>query len=75
MYQKLIINFCKPWGRKEWQGDWSDKSSKWTEELKKMVGLESKDDGIFWINVNDFSKEFGQVRIFIKLEIDLLLQS
>jgi calpain-15 len=25
-----------PWGNKgEWNGDWSDKSDKWTPELKK----------------------------------------
>jgi len=24
-----------PWGTGEWTGDWSDKSKKWTPQLKK----------------------------------------
>ena len=29
-----IIKIRNPWGSYEWNGDWSDKSSKWTSDLK-----------------------------------------
>lgn len=47
-----------PWGKKEWSGDWSDKSDKWTPELKEKLKVVDKNDGIFWISSNDFIKEF-----------------
>ena len=30
-----LIQIRNPWGKKEWQGDWSDKSAKWTAETKR----------------------------------------
>jgi calpain-15 len=32
-----LINIRNPWGQFEWEGDWSDKSEKWTEEMKSLV--------------------------------------
>ena len=29
-----LIKIRNPWGSNEWKGDWSDKSSKWTPDLK-----------------------------------------
>lgn len=29
-----LIQIRNPWGGTEWSGDWSDKSDKWTPELK-----------------------------------------
>ena len=41
-----LVKLRNPWGEKEFNGDWSDKSSKWTDELKKKVDFEGvKDDG------------------------------
>ena len=27
-----MINLRNPWGKKQWKGEWSDKSEKWTEQ-------------------------------------------
>ncbi|CAD8199562.1 unnamed protein product [Paramecium octaurelia] len=56
-----IIRIRNPWGRKEWIKDWSDNSSKWTPELRERLQVHRKDDGIFWMSVNDFITEFSQV--------------
>lgn len=32
-----LIQIRNPWGQKEWTGDWSDKSDKWTPEMKAKV--------------------------------------
>jgi len=50
-----LIKCRNPWGGNEkYTGDWSDNSEKWTEEFKKEVGFEAKDDGIFYIELSDY---------------------
>ncbi|CAD8190588.1 unnamed protein product [Paramecium pentaurelia] len=56
-----IIRIRNPWGRKEWTKDWSDSSSKWTPELRERLQVQQRDDGIFWMSVNDFITEFSSV--------------
>lgn len=29
-----LVKMRNPWGNKEWEGDWSDNSDKWTRQLK-----------------------------------------
>ncbi len=29
-----LIKLRNPWGKTEWKGDWSDKSARWTKELR-----------------------------------------
>lgn len=56
-----LVQLRNPWGHKEWQGDWSDKSDKWTMEMKLLLNFSDEDDGIFWMSVQDFCKHFGSV--------------
>ena len=58
-----LLKLRNPWGEAEWKGDWSDHSDLWTEDLKKQVGLEDKDDGIFYMSYEDFSTYFTDVQI------------
>ena len=54
-----LIKLRNPWGEKEFNGDWSDKSNKWTTEIKKICEFEGeKDDGIFYMSFDDFVKYF-----------------
>ena len=41
---KKLIELRNPWGSFEWNGDFSDKSSKWTPSLRKA--LDSKDQEV-----------------------------
>jgi len=61
--EERIIQMRNPWGTGEWKGDWSDKSSKWTPELKQRLNFQEKDDGIFWIKIEDFCKQFSEVTV------------
>ena len=49
-----LLKIRNPWGRREWNGDWSDFSSKWTPDLQRQVGFEAKEDGIFFISFEDY---------------------
>jgi calpain-15 len=49
-----LLRLRNPWGSTEWQGDWSDKSDKWTPALKKELGWSDADDGMFFIPFDDY---------------------
>ena len=53
-----LVKLRNPWGSYEWNGDYSDKSDKWDEELKKFVNYQNQDDGIFFMKVEDFLNYF-----------------
>lgn len=59
--QVVLMKMRNPWGEKEWTGDWSDNSDLWTDELKKLLKVKKKDDGVFFMDINDFKKYFGDV--------------
>ena len=58
-----LIKIRNPWGTNEWLGDWSDGSRKWTSEFKATVGLEEKEDGIFWMSYEDFIQFYTATHI------------
>ena len=49
-----LVKIKNNWGTNEWLGDWSDGSRKWTNEFKDKVGLDEKEDGVFWMSYEDF---------------------
>ena len=49
-----LLKIKNIWGTNEWLGDWSDGSYKWTDEFKKKVGLVEKEDGVFWMSLDDY---------------------
>lgn len=58
-----IILIRNPWGTVEWTGDWSSKSAKCTNKLKKEVKFNNSNDGSFWMNIKDFVRKFTTVGI------------
>ena len=59
--QKLrLVQLRNPWSYYEWRGDFCDESEKWNliKDLKQKVGLINKDDGVFFMDFNDFLKYF-----------------
>lgn len=58
------MNLRNPWGGFEWDGDWSDNSPLWTEEMKNLVkpNLEGN-DGTFWMSFEDFVANFDSLDV------------
>ena len=52
-----------PWGHTEWDGEWSDKSSKWTPKLRKRLNYYEEDDGEFFIKYEDYLNYYGNTSI------------
>ncbi len=44
-------------------GDWSDKSDKWTDELREKLGFVDADDGIFFISYKDYMSYYRSTTI------------
>ena len=53
-----VIRLRNPWGMEEFNGDWSDYSSKWTDDLKEEYNYYEKNDGDFFMGYKDFMKYF-----------------
>ena len=66
-----VIRLRNPWGEGEFNGDWSDFSSKWTEELKQKYKYYEKEDGDFFMGYKDFLKYFVTMG-FAKLHPDFI---
>jgi len=58
-----LLRLRNPWGRKEWTGDWSDKSPLWTRRMKAKLNHTDADDGAFWMSMQDFAIHFDEVYI------------
>jgi len=78
-----LLQLRNPWGSFEWKGKWSDTHECWNlpenKQEKKKCGWNGDDenDGMFWIEWEDFKKKFNKVQICdrttwddIQLEID-----
>jgi hypothetical protein len=53
-----LVKLRNPWGKEQYTGPFSDKSTDWTPAWKEEAGLVSADDGIFHIPVSDFKIAF-----------------
>ena len=64
-----VVRLRNPWGNGEWNGSWSDSSSKWTSETKKIQSHIKRDDGDFYMGYDDFLKYYVTMG-FAKLHPD-----
>lgn len=66
-----LLKLRNPWGHKEWLGRWSDKSEEWTEELRRQLNCEEKNDGVFFMCVEDYLSYF-RTTVICKLHEDFV---
>ena len=58
-----LLQIRNPWGEFEWKGDWSDQSKLWTPQLKNELNFVEEDDGLFFMNYEDYLKYFRTTTI------------
>jgi hypothetical protein len=60
-----LVQIRNPWGKKEWQGDWSVNSLQWTNALRKRLGKKAyaKGDGTFFMSYQDMLQRFHHMDI------------
>ncbi|XP_012712306.2 calpain-2 catalytic subunit isoform X1 [Fundulus heteroclitus] len=53
-----MVRLWNPWGKGEWNGDWSDRSSLWktvsSQDREKCLSVAN--DGEFWMSLEDFCR-------------------
>jgi calpain-15 len=57
------LKLRNPWGHQEWNGDWSDLSDRWTPELKEKLYGSVKDDGVFFMSLEDYANFYRSTTI------------
>ncbi|KAK7100682.1 calpain-9-like isoform X2 [Littorina saxatilis] len=55
-----LIRIRNPWGNMEWKGAWSDGSGEWEGVSTSEVPRAVKDEGEFWICLDDFMIYFNE---------------
>lgn len=59
-----LLRIRNPWGFREWNGKWSDNSKEWDDEAKKAFRTyENKNDGTFFISIDDYKSYFSETQI------------
>ncbi|XP_041827157.1 calpain-1 catalytic subunit-like [Melanotaenia boesemani] len=60
-----LVRLWNPWGKGEWNGDWSDRSSLWqtVSSQDREMCLSVADDGEFWMSLEDFCKFYHDIDI------------
>ena len=59
-----LLKLRNPWGHYEWKGNWSDESLLWTNEARRIMGMEKYgDEGIFCMSIEDFQRYFESVTL------------
>lgn len=53
-----LFQLRNPWGFQEWNGLWSDNSEVWTPALRKELDSVVQNDGFFFIDIDNFIKNF-----------------
>ncbi|XP_068186538.1 calpain-1 catalytic subunit-like [Antennarius striatus] len=60
-----LVRVWNPWGEKEWNGEWSDKSGVWNTvcDQDRDECLKQRNDGEFWMSMKDFCTYFEELDI------------
>uniref|UniRef100_A0AAV2JE86 Calpain catalytic domain-containing protein n=1 Tax=Knipowitschia caucasica TaxID=637954 RepID=A0AAV2JE86_KNICA len=60
-----LVRLWNPWGRVEWEGDWSDRSPLWgtVSSQDRHLGHSVADDGEFWMSLEDFTRLYANLDI------------
>jgi hypothetical protein len=71
-YYFLLLR--NPYGYNKWKGNYSDDSTLWTKALKDAVKFNEKDEGCFWVSLEDYFQLFDHT-FLCKYEKDFVSES
>ena len=60
---RRLVRVRNPHGTNEWTGSWSDNSEEWKTLKYDPITCSQADDGEFWMEFNEFVKNFESLRI------------
>ena len=60
---RRLVRVRNPHGTNEWTGSWSDNSQEWKTLKYDRITCSQADDGEFWMEFNEFVKNFESLRI------------
>ncbi|XP_055981756.1 calpain-13 [Sorex fumeus] len=68
-----LIRLWNPWGNTEWKGPWKDGSVEWQEsrDPRKDQLYQDKEDGEFWMSIQDFQDNFSCLYMCNKVPISV----
>ena len=52
-----LVKMRNPWGNETYHGPWSDGNQVWTDDLRDEAGHEIKNDGIFFMPVENYHEQ------------------
>lgn len=58
-----LVKLRNPWGKLEWRGPWCDQDKRWSSKLRSALKMESKNDGIFYMDLDNFMQYFRDVQV------------
>lgn len=61
-----LLRLRNPWGKIEWKHNWSDEDKRWDDvcnKTKEKIHFSKKNDGIFYMNFEDFEEYFNHFEI------------
>lgn len=58
---EVLVQLRNPWGSCEWTGAWGDNDSRWTPAIARECRHTNKEDGMFWMSIDDFTKSFTTI--------------
>ena len=72
-----LVRIRNPWGKKEWKGEWSATSERWTKKLRARLSNHrpfAKDDGTFFMCYNDMLHRFHHMDVAMTQKVSFGLR-
>jgi hypothetical protein len=70
-----LLRLRNPWGRTEWNGDYSDESKLWNPALSAKYKHVNEDDGTFFMPYLEYLKFFDHTCVAMKVKPEYTCKS